>query len=221
MIRDLKIRAAKTWGVDPEGVIWENGAAKPAGSNVGEFEPLSLAQLAATAGKTGGPINGHNQLNAQGAGPGFGVHIVDLSVDRDTGITHIGRYTAVQDVGTAIHPSYVEGQMQGGAVQGIGWALNEEYIYSAKGKIDNAGFLDYRMPVASDLPMIETIVVEVPNPHHPYGVRGVGEVPIVPPLATVGNAIARAIGVRMTNLPMSPPRLSAALDAATPSMAAE
>jgi CO/xanthine dehydrogenase Mo-binding subunit len=221
MIRDLKIRAAKTWGVDPEGVIWENGAAKPAGSNVGEFEPLSLAQLAATAGKTGGPINGHNQLNAQGAGPGFGVHIVDLSVDRDTGITHIGRYTAVQDVGTAIHPSYVEGQMQGGAVQGIGWALNEEYIYSAKGKIDNAGFLDYRMPVASDLPMIETIVVEVPNPHHPYGVRGVGEVPIVPPLATVGNAIARAIGVRMTDLPMSPPRLSAALDAAAPRMAAE
>ncbi len=221
MVRELKVRAAKTWGVDPEGVIWENGCAKPAGSNVGEFEPLTLAQLAATAGKTGGPINGHNQLNAQGAGPGFGVHIVDLSVDRDTGIVHIDRYTAVQDVGTAIHPSYVEGQMQGGAVQGIGWALNEEYIYNAKGKLDNAGFLDYRMPVASDLPMIETVVVEVPNPHHPYGVRGVGEVPIVPPLATVGNAVARATGVRMTDLPLSPPRLSAALDAATPRLAAE
>ncbi|MBI3198724.1 MAG: xanthine dehydrogenase family protein molybdopterin-binding subunit [Rhodospirillales bacterium] len=221
LVRECKVRAAKTWGVDPDGVIWENGCAKPAGSNVGEFEPLSLAQLAATAGKTGGPINGHNQLNAQGAGPGFGVHIVDLKVDRDTGIVEIGRYTALQDVGTAIHPSYVEGQMQGGAVQGIGWALNEEYIYSAKGKLDNAGFLDYRMPVASDLPMIETIIVEVPNPHHPYGVRGVGEVPIVPPLATVGNAIARATGVRMTDLPMSPPRLSAALDAATPRMAAE
>jgi CO/xanthine dehydrogenase Mo-binding subunit len=111
--------------------------------------------------------------------------------------------------------------MQGGAVQGIGWALNEEYIYSAKGKLDNAGFLDYRMPVASDLPMIETIIVEVANPHHPYGVRGVGEVPIVPPLATVGNAIARSTGVRMTDLPMSPPRVSAALDAAIPRMAAE
>ena len=221
MVRELKGRAAKTWGVDVEGVIWENGQAKPAGSNVGVFEPLTLAQLAATAGKTGGPINGHAQLNVQGAGPGFGVHIVDLAVDQETAIVTIDRYTAVQDVGTAIHPSYVEGQLQGGAVQGIGWALNEEYIYNAKGKLENAGFLDYRIPVASDLPMIETILVEVPNPTHPYGVRGVGEVPIVPPLATMGNAIARATGVRMTDLPMSPPRLSAALDAAMPRAAAE
>ncbi len=221
MIRELKVRAAKTWKVDPEAVVWENGHARPAGSNVGEFEPLSLAELAASAGRTGGPINGHAQLNAQGAGPGFGVHVVDLAVDRDTGIVTIDRYTAAQDVGTAIHPSYVEGQLQGGVVQGIGWALNEEYIYNSKGRLDNAGFLDYRMPVASDLPMIETILVEVRNPHHPYGVRGVGEVPIVPPLATVGNAIARATGVRMTELPMSPPRLSAALDATTPRMAAE
>ncbi|HEX2886408.1 xanthine dehydrogenase family protein molybdopterin-binding subunit [Vineibacter terrae] len=221
MIRELKVRAAKTWKVDPEAVVWENGHARPAGSNVGEFEPLSLADLAASAGRTGGPINGHAQLNAQGAGPGFGVHVVDLAVDRDTGVVTIDRYTAAQDVGTAIHPSYVEGQLQGGVVQGVGWALNEEYIYNAKGKLDNPGFLDYRMPVASDLPMIETILVEVPNPHHPYGVRGVGEVPIVPPLAAVGNAVARATGVRMTDLPMSPPRLSAALDAATPRMAAE
>jgi CO/xanthine dehydrogenase Mo-binding subunit len=142
------------------------------------------------------------------------VHVVDLKVDHDTGCVHIGRYTAAQDVGTAIHPSYVEGQLQGGAVQGIGWALNEEYIYNSKGKLENPGFLDYRMPVASDLPMIETILVEVPNPTHPYGVRGVGEVPIVPPTAAVGNAIARATGVRMVDLPMSPPRLSEALDAA-------
>jgi CO/xanthine dehydrogenase Mo-binding subunit len=221
LVRELKARAAKIWNVDPEAVIWENGMAKPAGSNVGEFEPLSIAQLAAQAGRTGGPINGHAQLNVTGAGPGFGVHVVDLKVDHDTGLVTIGRYTAAQDVGTAIHPSYVEGQLQGGAVQGIGWALNEEYIYNAKGKLENPGFLDYRMPVASDLPMIETILVEVPNPTHPYGVRGVGEVPIVPPTAAIGNAIDRATGVRMTDLPMSPPRLSEALDAATPRMAAE
>jgi CO/xanthine dehydrogenase Mo-binding subunit len=221
MIRELKVRAAKIWNVDPEGVIWENGMAKPAGSNVGDFEPLTLAQLAAQAGRTGGPINGHAQLNVTGAGPGFGVHICDVKVDHDTGCVTVGRYTAAQDVGTAIHPSYVEGQLQGGAVQGIGWALNEEYIYNAKGKLDNPGFLDYRMPVASDLPMIETILVEVPNPTHPYGVRGVGEVPIIPPLAAVGNAVARATGIRMVDLPMSPPRLSAALEAATPRMAAE
>ncbi len=220
-IREMKARAAKIWGVDPEGVVWENGRARPAGHNVGEFEPLTLAQIAAQAGKTGGPINGHAQLNAQGAGPGFGVHVADVKVDNDTGVVTIDRYTAVQDVGTAIHPSYVEGQLQGGAVQGIGWALNEEYIYNARGQLDNAGFLDYRIPVASDLPMIETVLVEVPNPHHPYGVRGVGEVPIVPPLATIANAVARATGVRMTDLPMSPPRLSAALDAAAPRLAAE
>jgi CO/xanthine dehydrogenase Mo-binding subunit len=221
VIGECKRRAAKLWEVEPDAVVWENGEAKPASSNVGNFEPLSLARLAGMAGKMGGPINGHSQLNAQGAGPGFGVHIVDVEVDRETGIVTILRYTAVQDVGTAIHPSYVEGQMQGGAVQGIGWALNEEYIYDRNGRLDNAGFLDYRMPVASDLPMIETIMVEVPNPTHPYGVRGVGEVPIVPPMAAIGSAIARATGVRMTELPMSPPRLSAALDAPAPRLAAE
>jgi CO/xanthine dehydrogenase Mo-binding subunit len=221
VIGECKRRAARLWEVEPDAVVWENGAAKPASTNVGDFEPLSLAKLAGMAGKMGGPINGHSQINAQGAGPGFGVHIVDVQVDRETGIVTILRYTAVQDVGTAIHPSYVEGQMQGGAVQGIGWALNEEYIYDRAGKLDNAGFLDYRMPVASDLPMIETIMVEVPNPTHPYGVRGVGEVPIVPPMAAIGSAIARATGVRMTELPMSPPRLSAALDAPPPRLAAE
>jgi CO/xanthine dehydrogenase Mo-binding subunit len=119
----------------------------------------------------------------------------------------------VQDVGTAIHPSYVEGQMQGGAVQGIGWALNEEYVYGKEGQLQNTGFLDYRVPVASDMPMIDAIIVEVPNPGHPYGVRGVGEVPIVPPLAAVANAVSHAIGIRMTDLPMSPPKILAAIDA--------
>ena len=133
---------------------------------------------------------------------------------RETGKVTILRYTAVQDVGRAIHPSYVEGQIQGGATQGIGWALNEEYIYDAKGLLQNAGFLDYRVPVASDLPMIDAVLVEVPNPQAPFGVRGVGEVPIIPPLAAVANAIRAAIGMRMHSLPMSPPKIRAALDAA-------
>jgi CO/xanthine dehydrogenase Mo-binding subunit len=212
LIREMKVRVAKIWKVDPDGIIWENGMAKPAGANVGDFEPMGMAAIAAQAGRTGGPINGHAQLNVTGAGPGFGVHICDLKVDGDTGCVTVGRYTAAQDVGTAIHPSYVEGQLQGGAVQGIGWALNEEYIYNAKGLLANPGFLDYRMPVASDLPRIETVLVEVPNPTHPYGVRGVGEVPIIPPLAAVGNAVARATGLRLLDLPLSPPRLSEALD---------
>ena len=133
-------------------------------------------------------------------------------MDRETGRVTVLRYTVVQDAGRAIHPSYVEGQMQGGAAQGIGWALNEEYVYDEDGRLENPGFLDYRMPVTSDLPMIDTVIIEVPNPNHPFGVKGVGEVPIVPPMAAVANAVENAIGVRMADLPMSPPRILAALD---------
>jgi CO/xanthine dehydrogenase Mo-binding subunit len=151
-------------------------------------------------------------LTAQGAGPGFGAHICDVEVDPETGHVTVLRYTAAQDVGKAIHPAYVEGQVQGGVAQGIGWALNEEYVFDDAGKMENSGFLDYRVPVASDLPMIEAILIEVANPRHPYGAKGVGEVPIVPPLAAVANAVSRAIGVRMTSLPLSPPKVRAALD---------
>jgi CO/xanthine dehydrogenase Mo-binding subunit len=214
VVEQLKNRAAMIWDITPEAVDWRDGEAHPAGTNAGAFEPLSLAEIALKAARTGGPISSEMSVNAQGAGPGFGAHICDVEVDRETGHVTIVRYTAVQDVGRAIHPSYVEGQIQGGAAQGIGWALNEEYIYDRNGKMDNAGFLDYRVPVASDLPLIETIMVEVPNPRHPFGARGVGEVPIVPPMAAVGNAIRDATGIRMLSLPMSPPKLRAALDLA-------
>ena len=119
--------------------------------------------------------------------------IAEVEVDPDTGRVWVVRYTAIQDAGRAIHPSYVEGQYQGGVAQGIGWALNEEYVFDAAGVMENPGFLDYRMPVASDLPMIDTVIVEVPNPIHPYGVRGVGEVPIVPPLAGYATGTPHAI----------------------------
>ena len=210
----LRQRAAKIWKIDPEAVIWENGEARPAGSNAGEFPPLTLEQIAAKASATGGPINAGSSLNTEGAGPGFGTHICDVEVDRETGKVQVIRYTAVQDVGRAIHPSYVEGQLQGGVAQGIGWALHEECIYDKNGRLDNPGFLDYRMPVASDLPMIEPILVEVPNDKHPQGIRGVGEVPLVPALAAVANAVRNAIGLRLTDLPMSPPKVLAALTTA-------
>src|SRR5213078_3585900 len=179
----------------------------------GSFEPLDLAAIGNRSARTGGPISAEVQINAQGQAPGFTTHICDVEVDQETGHVKILRYTAIQDCGRAIHPSYVEGQIQGGVTQGIGWALNEEYVYNKNGCLDNPGFLDYRIPVASDLPMIDAVIVEVPNPRHPFGVRGVGEVPIVPPMAAVANAIADAIGVRMRDLPMSPPRLRAAIDA--------
>ncbi len=220
-IDELKNRAALTWDVDIDGVVWENGKAKPASTNVGDFEPLSLRELTGSAAQTGGPIGAAGQVNAGGVSPGLATHVVDVEVDPETGKVTILRYTASQDVGRAIHPSYVEGQIQGGVVQGIGWALNEEYIYSKDGKLENAGFLDYRIPVASDVPMVEAVMVEKPNPNHKYGVKGVGEVNICPPMAAIANAIENATGVRLKSLPMSPPRLLAALDIAKLPEAAE
>jgi len=212
-IEKLCGRAAQTWGIEPDAVVWEDGYAKPAGDNAGKFEPLSLAEIAADAASTGGPIAGHYEVNADGAGQSFATHLVDAEVDPETGATKILRYTVFQDAGKAVHPSYVEGQFQGGAAQGIGWALNEEYIYGEDGRLQNPGFLDYRIPVCSDLPMIEPVILEVPNPGHPYGVRGVGETSIVPPLAAIANAVSAAAGVRLTEIPMSPPKILKAITA--------
>ncbi|HTC09110.1 MAG TPA: xanthine dehydrogenase family protein molybdopterin-binding subunit [Acetobacteraceae bacterium] len=212
VVEQLKSRAAQIWDIAVEAVEWKDGQAVPAGSNAGAFEPLSIAAIALKSGRTGGPISAEVSLNAQGAGPGFATHLCDVEVDTETGQVTILRYTAVQDVGKAIHPSYVEGQVQGGAVQGIGWALNEEYIYDKNGRMDNPGFLDYRCPVASDLPMVDAVLIEVPNPRHPFGAKGVGEVPIVPPMAAVANAIRDAIGIRLHSLPMSPPKVLDALE---------
>jgi CO/xanthine dehydrogenase Mo-binding subunit len=209
----LRLRAAKVWKVEPDQVVWEDGHARSLVAD-DDKQPLTLSALAATLAKTGGPIIGRASLNAPMAGPAFAANICDIEVDPETGCSKIVRYTAVQDVGKAVHPGFVEGQMQGGAAQGIGWALNEEYVFNASGVMQNAGFLDYRMPVASDLPMIDTVIVEVANPSHPYGVRGVGEVPIVPPLAAVANAMRAATGIRFGQLPMSPARVLAGIDAA-------
>ncbi|MCY3994711.1 MAG: xanthine dehydrogenase family protein molybdopterin-binding subunit [Rhodobacter sp.] len=210
-IRKLCGRAAAKWGIDPEAVEWRDGCAVPSGPNAGEFDPMPIADIAARMGRTGGPIVGHYEVTPEGAGVSFATHIVDAAVDRETGATEVSRYTVVQDAGKAIHPSYVEGQYQGGAAQGIGWALNEEYVYGDDGRLQNPGFLDYRIPVASDLPMIDTVIVEVPNPGHPYGVRGVGETSICPPLAAIANAVSNAAGVRMRDLPMRPARVLEAL----------
>jgi CO/xanthine dehydrogenase Mo-binding subunit len=205
-IREQMIeRAALLWNCKPSKVEYADGVYKSNGKS------LTFRELAARLGETGGPVVGRATVDPQGSSNGFGTHIVDVEVDPDTAKVTILRYTAIQDVGTAIHPSYVEGQMQGGAVQGIGWALNEEYFFDDQGRMQNASYLDYRMPTSLDVPMIETIIVEVPNPAHPFGVRGVGETPIVAPPAAIANAIYHATGVRMRELPMSPPRLWAAM----------
>jgi xanthine dehydrogenase molybdenum-binding subunit len=209
--RQLCERAARMWRIALGEVSFEDGSLI---SVKGDQKPLTLREVAVQFARTGGPVLGRATVNAQAAtGPTFAGLIVDVEVDVETGKVDVVRATALQDAGKAIHPAYVEGQMQGGTAQGIGWALNEEYIYDAEGTLRNAGFLDYRMPVANDLPMIDPVIVEVPNPSHPLGVRGVGEVSIVPPPAAIANAIHHAIGLRLHELPMSPPRVLAALDA--------
>lgn len=213
-VAEMCRRAAADWGIDPDAVEWKDGAAHPAGPNAGKFPPMSIGEIGAKMGSTGGPISGHHEVTAEGVGASFGTHVVDVEVDPETGRTTILRYLVVQDAGTAIHPAYVEGQYQGGAAQGIGWALNEEYVYGADGRLQNPVFLDYRVPVASDLPMIDTVIVEVPNPGHPYGVRGVGETGITPPLPAIAAAVAGATGARIRSLPLSPPKVLAAIKAA-------
>jgi xanthine dehydrogenase molybdenum-binding subunit len=208
VLRQLKERAARLWEKKPEEIEFADGTFRTADEKI---TPLSVKQLCRQLAKTGGPVTGKATINARNAAPAFASTMVDVEVDPDTGKVRVLRCTIAQDAGRAIHPSYVEGQMQGGTAQGIGWALNEEYFYDREGRLRNTGLLDYRMPTCLDLPLIETAIVEVPNPAHPLGIRGVGEVSIVPPPAAVANAIYGAIGVRMTELPMSPPRILKAI----------
>ncbi|HCP22833.1 MAG TPA: oxidoreductase [Dehalococcoidia bacterium] len=206
--RQLAGRAALIWDVSVDDVETADGVFTH------RSDPelrLTLKELAARQNTTGGPLLGRAGGAWGGESPGFAVHIVDVEVDPETGKTDVLRYTAIQDPGTAVHPSYVEGQIQGGAVQGIGWALNEEYVTDEKGVMQNASWLDYRMPIAKDLPMIDTQIVEVPNPDHPTGVRGVGEVSIIPPVPAIANAINQALGIRMGEVPMSPAALLEAI----------
>ena len=160
---------------------------------------------------TGGGVVGKSTVDPKGVGVSFAGAIADVEIDPETGKVTVLRFTCVQDVGKAVHPSYVEGQMQGGSVQGIGWGLNEEYYMNPEGGMDNFTLLDYRMPTSLDIPMIDTVIVEVANPGHPYGVRGVGEASIIAPPAAIADAIHNAMGIRLENLPMNPPAVLAAL----------
>ena len=201
-------RAATIWEVDADSVEMQDGVIS---SKSDPELSVTFQELAGQLGSTGGGITGTASVNPTGVGGSFAGNIVDVEVDPETGKTDVVRFTAFQDVGKAIHPSYVEGQMQGGSVQGIGWALNEEYYMNDDGGMDNSTLLDYRMPTSLDLPMIDTVIVEVANPGHPFGVRGVGEANIVPPTPAVANAIKSAIGTRLYDTPMNSVAITAAL----------
>ncbi len=203
--QDLKTqmveRAALIWDVDSNLVSMNDGVLSTNGS---KNLSMSFKELAIDMNSSGGPIMGKGTVDPKGVGQSFAGLIVDVEVDKETGKTQIIKVTCIQDCGKAIHPSYVEGQMQGGTVQGIGWALNEEYYMDNQSRMSNNSLLDYRMPTSLDLPMIDTVIVEVPNPGHPFGVRGVGEVNIIAPPAAIANAIYRAVNIRMEVLPMNP-----------------
>ena len=208
LIDEMKKRVSILWEEPENQINFDDGKFN---SNVSELE-ISIEELATKINPTGGPVTSTASVNLSAAGNGFGVGICDLEIDPKTGKTDVVRYTAIQDVGKAIYPQYAEGQIQGGAVQGIGWALNEEYYIEKDGSMANTSFLDYRMPTALDMPNIDVILVEVANPLHPFGVRGVGGVPIVPPLGAVANAIKDATGKRLYHTPMNPRKILEAID---------
>ena len=217
ILQQMCARAALLWETDADQVSVASGVF----SNKAEpGQTITFNELAARMFETGGPISHHKTGHTQSFIPGTAAHLVDVEVDPDTGKVDILRYTIFQDVGKAVHPDYVEGQMQGAAVQGIGMALNEEYFYDAEGRLKNASLLDYRLPTSLDVPMLETVVLESPNPAHPFGVRGCGEISIAPPPAAIANAIHDAVGVRLYSMPMAPHKVCAAIKAADPAKAA-
>ena len=207
-IRLMKARAALLWEIDEEEVIFDGGIFRCTSTE----DNVSFKDLSARLMQTGGPVTCSVSAASPGSGPIIAGNLVDVEVDPETGKVDILRYTAFMDVGTAVHPAYVEGQIQGGTVQGIGWALNESYFYDEEGVMLNSSFLDYRMPTSLDVPMIDTVMIEVPNPKHPFGIRGVGEAPIIPPLPALAIAVSNAIGVKMSDLPLTPDVILAALE---------
>ena len=206
--RQLLARAALIWDVPEDQIEYTDGALQH------KSDPelrMEFNEIAGMLEDSGGPVVGRANMNPGGSAGSYAANIIDVEVDPETGKVDILRCTAFQDAGTAIHPAYVEGQIQGGTAQGVGWALNEEYFMSEDGRLMNTSLLDYRMPTTLDLPMIETVIIEVPNPNHPFGVKGVGEANISAPLAAMANAIYDAVGVRMNELPMNPAAITRAL----------
>jgi xanthine dehydrogenase molybdenum-binding subunit len=215
LVTQLKARAAAVLEASPQDIVYERKRFWVQGT---PERAVTLAVIAQRTVRGEAAIMGYGSVSetfsAVAIAPNAAVHVADVEVDRDTGAVKILRYTTFQDVGLCVNPDQVEGQMQGGATQGIGWALSEVCGFDAQGVLQNAHLLDYRIPTSLDVPHIGTHVIEEPSGDHPYGIRAVGQVPIVPPAAALANAICRAVGVRLQELPMTPERLHWALQQA-------
>ncbi|MDA1096457.1 MAG: molybdopterin-dependent oxidoreductase, partial [Chloroflexi bacterium] len=209
LLTQLKALAARQFQANPADIEYKD---RTFTARENPEQHVTLLELAGNnIGKGVGAIVGTGVASGVRPVTSTGVQIGEVEVDPATGSVRVVKYTAFQDPGRAINPVEVQGQVQGAVAQGIGWALWENYEWDANGIMRNANFLDYRMPTALDLPMIETVFVGGPAPENPYGIRGVGEVPIIPPLAVVGNAFKNATGVRIRQIPLNPERVFWAL----------
>jgi CO/xanthine dehydrogenase Mo-binding subunit len=206
-LAQLRVRAAEKLQCNAGDLSYVAGVFRASGDLPGSISLNDLMRATLTEGA----IIGRGVSTKLPLGVEAGAHVCDVEVDPETGQVTVLRYTAFQDVGRALNPVAVEGQIEGSVAQGLGWALTEGFDYDAEGRLRNASLLDYRMPTALDLPTIQCVLLETPVPEVPYGVRGVAEMPIVPVAAAVGNAIRRAVGVRMTEMPMTPERVQRAI----------
>jgi CO/xanthine dehydrogenase Mo-binding subunit len=199
--------AADELEISPLDLEIVNGSIQPVGVPAKALPIDELAPKILSFGSRHMPVEGHGR-SAQTQAPQAAAHISHVRVDPETGAVTALAHVIAQDVGRALNPALVEGQMQGGTVQGLGWALLEELAHDDHGQLTTGTLVDYAMPTAVGTPAIEAQIVEVPAPEGPYGAKGVGEAPIVGVAAAVGNAIAAATGgVRLTRLPMTPERV--------------
>ncbi|MBI3969559.1 MAG: xanthine dehydrogenase family protein [Chloroflexi bacterium] len=173
-----------------------------------------LAQLSTRYGSRHQPVLGRGQAGNYASAPAFAVHVAEVEVDTETGAVHVVRYVAAQDVGRALNPAAVEGQIRGGVTQGVGWALTERIQYDEQGQLVTATLMDYALPKIEDAPEVDVVLVEVPSANGPFGARGVGEPPVVPAAAAIANAIRDAVGARIVELPATSERVLSAIPSA-------
>jgi len=213
--RESLLRAAsEELEIAPADLEVADGAVRAVGAPDRSIGIEELARKTLTFGGTHEPIEGHGGSAQTSGAPSSAAHLVHVRVDRETGEIRLLRYAIAQDVGRALNPALVEGQMKGGVAQSIGWALYEELAHDEQGQLLTGSFLDYAVPTFEAVPPIETLIVEVPAPDGPFGAKGIGEAPVVAGPAAVANAVAAAVGIRLRELPMTPSRVWAALDSA-------
>ena len=206
----LEVAAAEL-EIAPEDLEIVDGAVRPVGSPDRSLTIASLAAKVLSFGSPYAPIEGYAGVAQTSRAPGAAAHLAHVRVDRETGAVELVRHVIAQDVGRALNPALVAGQLLGGVAQGVGWALLEELAYDDEGQLRTGSFVEYAMPTIDRMPPVDLEIVEVPAPDGPFGAKGVGEPPVIAVAAAVANAIADAVGVRLRELPMTPERVWAAM----------